>query len=203
MTSVEIVLFDIGGVLGTNGWDREQRSLAVEHFQLDGEDFQYRHEETVGALESGHISLDEYLDVTVFCDQRNFSRDEFKAYMFALSEPWEESIAVVRDLAASRAVEIATLNNESAELNEHRIARFGLRDIIPTFFSSCWIGVRKPTLAIYKRVLGMTQADPMRTVFVDDRLQNLAPAGSLGMNTIHFHSAAQLRKDLQSHGLLQ
>ena len=40
---------------------------AVERFGLDAEDFQYRHEETVGAFESGQISLDEYLDVTVFC----------------------------------------------------------------------------------------------------------------------------------------
>jgi putative hydrolase of the HAD superfamily len=139
----------------------------------------------------------------VFSSQRTFSRDEFKAFMFAQSEPWPESIAVVRDLADSRAVEIATLNNESTELNEYRIAHFGLREIIPTFFSSCWLGVRKPTLAIYKRVLGMTQADPMRTIFVDDRPQNLAPAAGLGMNTIHFQNAAQLRKDLQSHGLLQ
>ena len=50
---IELVLFDIGGVLGSNGWDREQRAAAVERFGLDAEDFQYRHEETVGAWESG------------------------------------------------------------------------------------------------------------------------------------------------------
>ena len=60
---IELVLFDVGGVLGSNGWDREQRDAAIEHFGLDGEDFQYRHEETVGALEAGQISLDEYLDL--------------------------------------------------------------------------------------------------------------------------------------------
>jgi hypothetical protein len=27
---IELVLFDIGGVLGSNGWDREQRTAAVE-----------------------------------------------------------------------------------------------------------------------------------------------------------------------------
>ena len=41
---IQLVLFDIGGVLGTNGWDREQRAAAIEHFGLDAEDFQYRHE---------------------------------------------------------------------------------------------------------------------------------------------------------------
>ena len=72
------VFFDIGGVLGSNGWDREQRSAAIEHFGLDAEDFQYRHEETVGALEAGGISLDEYLDVIVFSEPRPFSRAEVR-----------------------------------------------------------------------------------------------------------------------------
>jgi putative hydrolase of the HAD superfamily len=200
---VELVLFDIGGVLGSNGWDREQRAAAVERFDLDAEDFQYRHEETVGALESGQITLDEYLDLTVFCSGRNIGRDEFKAFMFAQSVPWPDSIAVARELAKTNAVRMATLNNESAGLNEHRIDEFGLREIFPTFFTSCWLGVRKPTLAIYERALGMTQADPTRTVFVDDRVQNLTPAAALGVRTIHFQSAEQLRGDLLKQGLLK
>lgn len=200
--TIELVLFDIGGVLGSNGWDREQRAQAVEHFRLDLEDFQYRHEEVAGALEAGMITLDEYLNVTVFCDRREFSREDFKGFMFAQSVPWPESIAVTRELASRAAVEMATLNNESAELNEYRISHFGLREIFPTFFTSCWLGVRKPTLAIYQRVLGMTQANPATTLFVDDRVQNLTPAAGLGMQTIHFRDADQLRADLRSHGLL-
>src|SRR5439155_5797301 len=52
---LEPVLFDIGGVLGTNGWDREQRTAAAVRFDLDADDVQYRHEETIGDLESGRI----------------------------------------------------------------------------------------------------------------------------------------------------
>jgi putative hydrolase of the HAD superfamily len=203
MTSpVDLVLFDIGGVLGSNGWDREQRMAAVGRFGLDEDDFQYRHEETVGAFESGQISLDEYLDVAVFCDERRFSREEFTSFMFAQSIPWTDSIAIARELATSGRVRLATLNNESEALNNARIERFGLREIFPTFFTSCWLGVRKPTHEIYTRALGMTQADPTRTLFIDDRVQNLNPASALGMQTIHFQSAAQLRADLVTRGLM-
>lgn len=201
MRDVKLVLFDIGGVLGSNGWDREQRAAAVERFHLDPDDFQYRHEETVGALESGQITLDEYLDVAVFCEPRDFTHDEFRAFMFAQSEPWPDSIDVARDLART-GVRMATLNNESAALNEYRIDRFGLCDVFPTFFSSCWLGVRKPTHDMYARVLGMTQSEPGATLFIDDRVQNLRPAAALGMNTIHFQSAAQLRDALRAQGLL-
>jgi putative hydrolase of the HAD superfamily len=200
---IELVLFDIGGVLGSNGWDGEQRARAIAHFGLDAADFQYRHEETVGDLESGRISLDEYLDVVVFCASRSFTREAFKAFMLDQSEPWPESIAVARDVAAAGRARLATLNNESEELNAFRIRRFGLHDIFPTFFTSCWLSARKPTQVIYRRVLGMTQADPRRTVFVDDRLQNLTPASALGMNVVHFRDAVQLRADLRSFGLLQ
>jgi putative hydrolase of the HAD superfamily len=198
---VELILFDIGGVLGTNAWDREQRQVAVDRFGLDADDFQYRHEETVGALESGHMTLDEYLDVTVFCAPRSFSPDEFKTFMFAQSVAWPDSIAVARELTRTGRLRMATLNNESEELNRHRIDLFGLHDVFPTFFTSCWLGTRKPSRHIYQQVLGMTQADPARTVFVDDRLQNLAPAASLGIRTVQFTDAQKLRADLSALGL--
>jgi putative hydrolase of the HAD superfamily len=200
--AVDLVLFDIGGVLGSNGWDREQRAAAVERFGLDPEDFQYRHEETIGAFESGDITLDEYLEVTVFCSARDFTQQAFKDFMFAQSEPWPDSIAVARELGESGRVRLATLNNESEALNVHRIAAFGLAAIFPVFFSSCWLGVRKPTHKIYARALGMSQTAPERTLFIDDRLQNLTPAAGLGMRTIHFQSATQLRRELGALGLL-
>jgi len=202
-SSVELVLFDVGGVLGSNGWDREQRDAAVERFHLDPADFQYRHEETVGALEAGQISLDEYLDLTVFCEARSFTKDEFRRFMFEQSVPWPESIAVARDLADSAVVRMATLNNECAELNTYRIERFGLADIFPTFFTSCWLGTRKPTHDIYARVLGMTQADPAHTLFIDDRVQNLRPAEGLGMRVIHYRSAEQIRGELSEQEVLR
>jgi len=38
-------------------------------------------------------------------------------------------------------------------------------------------------------------------LFIDDRALNLECARQLGMRTIHFQSAAQLREDLQANGV--
>jgi putative hydrolase of the HAD superfamily len=205
MIAINQIFFDIGGVLGSNGWDREQRAAAIDRFGLDADDFQYRHEETIGAFESGEISLEEYLDVTVFWKPRPFSRDEFRRFVFSLSTPSRDSLEVVRRLRRSIRgrpvrVRMATLNNESRELNEHRIDTFGLCDLFDVFFSSCWLGVRKPTRQIYERVLGMTQAAPANSLFVDDREQNLEPARAMGMHVIHFTGAEQLARDLAGLG---
>ena len=143
------------------------------------------------------MSQEEYLDVTVFCADRRVSRAEFKEYMFGLSTPWPDSIQVARELAAAGRTRLATLNNESEALNVHRLERFALHAIFPTFFTSCWLGVRKPMRRFYNSALGIAHARPGDSLFIDDRQQNLTPAASLGMSVLLYKSAPQLRSDLE------
>jgi len=195
------VFFDIGGVLGTNAWDHEQRAHAVERFGLDHE-FESRHQEVVGEFEAGRLSLHDYLESVIFYCPRSFSREEIVAFMFSQSEPFPESLAIARELSRRPGLRLMTLNNESAELNLHRIAAFGLREMFSAFLSSCWLGVRKPQPVIFERALHIAQVKPERAVFVDDREQNLTPAKALGLQTIHFTSADGLRESLKALGLL-
>jgi putative hydrolase of the HAD superfamily len=194
---IKHIFFDIGGVLGSNGWDREQRQRAVERFGLNAEDFQWRHEELVGEWEEGRITLDEYLDIAVFYADRDFSREEFAEFMCAQSTPNQEAIDIARTLSRDPRYTLMTLNNESEELNIYRIERFGISQIFEAFITSCWLGVRKPMRRFYNRALGIAYAEPATSLFIDDRQQNLTPARSLGMNTILFQSANQLRSDLE------
>ena len=200
--SLTHVFFDIGGVLGTNGWDREQRARALEKFGVEDEDFEHRHHQVVSEFETGAMSLEEYLDVTVFHTPRLFSREDFELYMLSLSEPNPYSIQVARHAAAAGRVRLMTMNNESAVLNVHRIEHFGLKAIFPTFLSSCWLGVRKPQRTFFERGLGIAQAEPRASLLVDDRDQNLAPAASLGMRTIRFTDPESLARQLAEHGVL-
>lgn len=196
------VFFDIGGVLGSNGWDREQRALAVAHFGLE-EEFELRHQELAGDWEVGRITLSEYLESAVFFCERPFSRQDFEKFMLAQSEPYAESLLIAEDLRARNPnVLLMTLNNESAELNTHRIERFGLRPLFSAFLSSCWLGVRKPSRVIFERGLNVAQATAGRVAFIDDREQNLAPARALGMQTVHFTGPKSLEKGLSNLHLL-
>jgi putative hydrolase of the HAD superfamily len=199
--TVSHVFFDIGGVLGSNGWDREQRAAAAQQFGLDTAELEDRHGEAVAMLEQGRMPLDEYLRCTVFHRPRPFEPAEFKAYMLAQSTPFPETIDLARALARTGRYRLMTINNESAELNQHRLELFGLRDIFITFFSSCWIGVLKPARRIYEVALAMSQAEPEGSVFIDDRERNLEPARALGMRTIRFTDALRLRQELAALGV--
>ncbi|MDQ6771116.1 MAG: HAD-IA family hydrolase [Gemmatimonadota bacterium] len=197
MTEIRHIFFDIGGVLGSNGWDREQRQRAIERFDLDADDFQWRHEEVVGEWEEGRITLDEYLDIAIFYTERPFSRLDVINFMYSQSVPDEATIRIARALSADSRYTLMTLNNESEELNIYRIEAFRISQVFEAFLSSCWLGVRKPIRRFYQRALGIAHADPASSLFIDDRQQNLTPAKALGMNVVLFKSATQLRSDLE------
>jgi putative hydrolase of the HAD superfamily len=197
---ISAVFSDVGGVLLTNGWDRGSRRKACEKFDLDWEEFEDRHELVAAAFDQGDLTLDQYLDRTVFYRSRNHSRKDFQDFIYAQSESFLESLAVLGRLAQTQRYFLATINNESLDLNLYRINRFGLRNSFSAFFSSCFLHAKKPEEAIYRRALEITQRPPEECVFIDDRALNLECARLLGMHTIRFQSPHQLESELAAIG---
>jgi putative hydrolase of the HAD superfamily len=201
VSEIHAIFWDVGGVLLTNAWDHTERAAALEHFHLDEKEFAPRHEMVVSSFERGQITLDEYLDRTVFYRDRPFTRDAFRNYMFALSQPIPEVLACARALAGSGKYFMGTINNESRELNLHRIEKFGLREIFRLFVSSCFVGLRKPESGIYRLAIEITQFHPEECCFIDDRAANLECPAKLGMHTIQMQTPEQLREELGKLGV--
>lgn len=197
------VFFDVGGVLGTNGWDRRSRADACQRFGLEEAEFEDRHEFLAAAFDRGEISLSEYLDRTVFYRERPFSREEFQQFMFDQSRPDPAALELLGELVEAQSCVLATLNNESRELNRHRIEVFGLRRYFSLFLTSCYLGVRKPEPAIYRAALDLTQRAPEECLFVDDRAINIDSARMVGIRAVQFRGIDQLRQVLQAEGLLR
>ena len=201
MTShgIRAVFWDIGGVLASNGWDREERARVVAQFGLDAGDFQERHKQIVPELEVGRITLDDYLDQTVFWRPQPFTREAFKGAILAQSQPHPDTLAFARDLGARH--RLYALNNESRELNDHRIQAFGLGDVLLAFFSSCYLGLSKPGPAIYRAALDLAGVRPGQAVMIDDRAQNVEAARGVGMQGIQYENVEQLKKALSELGV--
>jgi len=201
LSTIRAVFWDVGGVLLTNAWDHTQRVQALKHFHMedDEEEFHNRHEMVVSSFERGKITLDEYLDRTVFYRPRPFTREAFRDYMFSLSQPFPDVLPFAQSLSSKYFM--GTINNESRELNCYRIEEFGLRNIFRVFISSCFVGLRKPESGIYRLALEVTQIPAEECCFIDDRALNLECAAKLGMHTIEMDSLDQLRADLQKTGV--
>jgi putative hydrolase of the HAD superfamily len=201
MSDVTALFWDVGGVILSNGSRRGARAAAAKNFGLDWEEFQDLHELASPAFETEAVTLDTYLQRTVFYRQRSFPREEFTHFMFAQSAEFPESRAVLTDVASTGKYLQATVNNEPPEWNERRIHQFNLRRELKAFFSSCYLGVRKPDEGIYKLALEVAERSPDECLFIDDRELNLECAQQMRMRTIHFEDAAQLRRDLIASGV--
>jgi putative hydrolase of the HAD superfamily len=198
---ITTLFWDIGGVILTNGWDRESRKEAAATFHLDWDEFEDRHDLSFPAFDTGHITLNEYLDRTLFYRTRPFTREEFTAFMFAQSKEYPEVRAILDQVTASGKYFIGAINNEPLELNQYRIEAFHLRKNFFVFFSSCYVRSRKPEETIFRVALEVSQRPPEQCLFIDDRALNLESPRRLGMNTIHHQNADQLRSDLGKCGV--
>ncbi len=86
------------------------------------------------------------------------------------------------------------MNNEARETNEYRFREFGLRQYFKVALSSCYLGLRKPEAAIYRRALDILGRPAERILFIDDRQENVAAGAAAGMKAIRFEGADTLRQ---------
>lgn len=203
MLPFDVILFDVGGVLLTNGWDHNERASAAQAFHLDIAEFERRHAQVYPAWERGGISLEAYLGSVVFHEPRSFSVADFTGFMLNLSRILPDSaIPILRQLAADGRFLLGALNNEARETNKYRFETFQLSNCFNLALSSCYLGLRKPDRPIYNKAIDILGRKPNRILFIDDREENLATAREVGMAALLYTGAAQLRRDLTELGVL-
>lgn len=201
MPKVTLLLWDVGGVLLSNAWDRAARTAAATQFGLDASELERRHQLVDAAFETGRLDRAGYLAATVFYEPRSFSAAQFWEFMRGRSSAIAPTLELAQRLRAEGPWFMAVLNNESSDLNEYRIATFGLGSVFHAFFSSCYTGRRKPEPEAYRYALTITQRTPEESVFIDDRPENVSAASRLGLRTILVRSPDQLREELALAGV--
>ena len=199
-TNITTLFLDIGEVLLTNGWGHDFRSLAAEKFNLDFTDFDTRHATAFETYELGKLTMDEYLDIAVFYKPRDFTKDEFRQFMFSQSKPYPEMIELIKRLKKQYCLKIIAVSNEARELNTYRIKEFELADFIDFFVSSTYVHIRKPDMDIYKLALDMVQVQPDEVLYIDDTAVFITIAESLGIKGIWHVNYETTCKKLQSFG---
>lgn len=181
---IKVVFMDIGGVLLSNGWDHESREKAAKVFDFDYTEMNILHNFIYNVFEIGSISLDEYLDTVLFHQPRNFSKADFKQFMFEESVELPEMLEWSKSWKKQTDLPVFAMSNENKELNDYRIKTFNLHDLFDGFFSSCYLKMRKPDPGIYKTAMEIAQVKPDECLYFDDRPMLIHAAKKLGMNTI-------------------
>ncbi|HTE11724.1 MAG TPA: HAD-IA family hydrolase [Chitinophagaceae bacterium] len=191
----KIIFFDIGGVLLTNGWGHESRQAAAAKFGFDYEEMNILHEFIFNVYEIGKISLDEYLNTTLFHRPRNFTKETFIDFMLEQSVELPGTLQwLIQWKKQHRGrFRFISINNEGKELNDYRIQKFQLHECFDAFVSSCEVGMRKPDPGIFRLAMGIAQASPEQCIYFDDRQILVDAAAKTGMDC-HRHKGLESTK---------
>jgi len=119
--AVKFLFFDIGGILLTNGWGHESRQEAARLFNLDYKEMSDLHTFIFNVYEASGVDLDEYIDTVVFNRPRDFTREDFKKFMFDQSKELPDMLAWLKEWKKDCGFRIISINNEGKELNDYRI----------------------------------------------------------------------------------
>jgi HAD superfamily hydrolase (TIGR01509 family) len=99
-------------------------------------------------------------------------------------------------------ISIALLSNIDERLSK-LIRDFGLYEPFNPCLLSCEIDAEKPDLKAYELLLTQLNLPPKEVLFIDDRLENIESAKTMGFDAILFESEQQLRNELRKRGILE
>jgi putative hydrolase of the HAD superfamily len=198
-SAIKVLFLDIGGVLLTNGWSRESRQAAAREFGFDFTEMEKRHDLIFDIYELGRVTLDDYLDSILFYQERPFSKEVFRQFMFQQSKLLPEMLEwMIGFRARSPHLRIFSLNNEPKELHRYRVRHFNLRRLYDGFVSSCDVGVRKPDPKIYELAAGVAGVSPAECLYIDDREPLVAAGEKAGLRGWPHQSVEKTTAFLQS-----
>lgn len=198
---ITTLFLDIGGVLLTDGWDQRARRRAAMDFKLEWAEMEEQHRLNFDTYEEGRITLDEYLSRVVFSRKRQFTRAQFRRFMFAQSKPHPEMIALFARLKVRHRLKVAVVSNEGRELNAFRIRTFKLDKFVDSFISSCFVHVRKPDVEIYRLAIDIAQAPARHVVYIENTPLFVRIAEGLGIRSILHTDYRSTCAKLASFGL--
>ena len=199
---IKTIFWDIGGVLLTNGWDVNQRAEVLTRLNVDLADYESRHEAANYYWERGFSTAEHFFNQTVFYQPRSFTFQELWSQVCAESKILHsESLEILGALYDARRFKLATLNNESRELNEYRLDAFRLRAYFDYFICSGYVHEMKPLPGIYQAAIEVSGHLPQTALFIDDKQENCDAARAHGMHAIRFESPAQLCASLTQLGI--
>ncbi len=197
---IKVLFFDVGGILLTNGWGHQSRKLACEKFGLDYDEVNALHTFIFNVYEIGSITLDEYLDTVIFNEPRDFTREDFKEFVYSQSLELPDMLNWLKGWKKDCGFRIISINNEGKELNDYRVEKFKLHECFDAFICSCEVKMRKPDPGIFKLAMGIAQVSEKQCVYFDDRAMFANAAQQLGIRSFQhtdFEKTKQILEDLK------
>jgi 2-haloacid dehalogenase len=203
MKKIETVIFDLGGVL--IDWNPDYVYSTIFEDEKKMNDFyaeictsEWNEEQ------DGGRSLKEATEELVarFPDHEDNIRAYYGRWEEMLKGPIEETVEVLKEVKEKANVKLYALTNWSAETFPVALNRFEFLHWFDGRLVSGEERMRKPFPEIYQLLVRRFNIDPHTAVYIDDNDRNLSAPKEMGIETIHFSNASDLRRKLRDLGVL-
>lgn len=195
------IIFDLGGVCFSDGTKKFASNISIQYNiplcqisdLLNGK---------IGSLyRSGKISKEKFW--TLFRESLNINDCElinFSEQWNRLYTPNHEMIDLLKILNKNH-YDLYYLSDNVEDRVIYLKQHYTFFDLFQGGIFSYEIGCRKPNIIMYKRIIDMINIKPQKCFYVDDKIEFLKPANSLGMNTIHFTDIEKLCEEFERYGI--
>lgn len=194
---IRTIFFDVGGVLLIDFIDDKITDLA-QKYHIDTKLLLNARKKYRPLADLGKISDMEFWRKIsdhgdIICEEEDW---QFDSYL--------EEIEGMKDLVSAlkqNGYDVAILSNDSKEMFTKKRERFNFDKLFNDIIVSSEYGVIKPNPEIYWIALKKINSLPERSVLIDDRSENIKAATDIGMYTVLFQDAEQLKVELYNLGI--
>jgi 2-haloacid dehalogenase len=203
MTKIDTVIFDLGGVL----IDWNPRYLYRKIFKTEDEIDWFMTNICTSEWNDMQDAGRSFADATEELVKKHPTHEVpirawYGRFPETISGAIQPTVDVLTQIKEKNAHRLYALTNWSAESFPWAQDNFEFLSWFEGIVVSGQEKTRKPFPDFYHILFNRYNVDPARAVFIDDNMKNIKGANEVGLQTIHFTSAAQLEKDLKSIGVL-
>lgn len=182
---INAVIFDLSGVLFTEGLVKFIRELCDKHLNLNYDEIlhEFRDGEYGTSYRIGKINASEFWDLVI----KKFNIPEDKEVLNTWWLKCYELVDATRDLILDlrKKYKVYYLSDSVKERIEDLRKRYNFTEWFDGGIYSHEVGVRKPNPEVYKIILRKFNLKPAETIFIDDKRKEFV-AGSRFRNKYYF-----------------
>lgn len=184
---IKAIIFDFFDVFRTDAY---KSWLAVNNIAHEGEYF-----DASRRMDMGELTAEQFLQELSRLQKRQITIQELEAN----AKLDNEVIAIAEELRTK--YRMALLSNAPTTLIRALIAEHDLERLFHEIVISSEVGMVKPNADIFEFTLKKLGVNPSETIFIDDNEKHVRAAEAVGIKSIQFISALQLRDELSKRGL--
>ncbi len=197
---IKAIIFDVGDVLLKVDRNKLYKKFSKLN-KMPVENMRGRYTPFIEKYyDSGLLSTQEFYHRSIKMLRLDISKKKFFKIWETYLIPLWENIRLLKKLSKSYTIMALANTNERDYMDiKRKYKLFGIK--LELYIASYKLKIKKPNKKIYLYALKKSGYKAEECLFIDDKIENVKAAKSLGINAIHYKSYRQLLKEMKGLGI--